>query len=52
MYKFTEYSDNYLKKSGSWNEWSCRDESALKNDGAVEFIANNATTDSFKLKKK
>ena len=52
MYKFTEYSNNYFKKSGSWNEWSCRHESALKNGDAVEFTANNATTDSFKLKNK
>ena len=52
MYKFREYSDNYLKTSRSWNVCSCRDEPALKKGDVVEFTANNATTDSFKLKKK
>ena len=49
MYNLIEYSDHYLKPSGSL--FQCyRDEPALNNDGTVAGCANNTTNDSFKFK--
>ena len=51
MYNLVEYSHEYSKTSG--NLWQyCRDEPALNNFEIAEFNADNATTDSFKLKQK
>ena len=53
MYNLTEYSDIYSKTSGILWQY-CIDETmtALHDDGAiVDFTADNATTDSFKIKK-
>ena len=50
MYNLTEYSDAYLKTSGSlWQHY--RDEPALENDNnIVDFPANNNNRASFKFK--
>ena len=49
MYNLIEYSDHYLKTSGSLFQYY-RDEPALNNDGAVVGCANKTTNDSFKFK--
>ena len=51
MYDSIEYSDNYSKNSGILWQY-CRDESAINaaNGNIVDFNANNATIDSFKMK--
>ena len=51
MYNLIEYSDNYLKTSGILWQY-CRDEPAINaaNGNIVDFYADNATTDSFKIK--
>ena len=53
MNKLIEYSDNYSKTS--WISWQyCRDKPAINaaDGNIVNFNADNATTDSFKIKKK
>ena len=52
MYQLIECSDNYSKTSGILWQY-CSVEPAPNDDGEiVDFTADNATTDSFKLKKK
>ena len=53
VYNLIEYSDNYSKTSGILWQY-CKDEPAINaTDGnIVNFNANNATTDSFKIKEK
>ena len=51
MHNLIEYSENYLKTSGSLWQY-CRDESALVDNTITDFNAANATTDSFKIKEK
>ena len=51
MYNLTEYSDDYLKTSGSLWQY-CKDIPAVNNNGAlINFNGNNAT-DSFNFKAK
>ena len=51
MYNLTGYCDNYSKTSGILWQYS-RDEPAINvaNSNVVDFNANNATADSFKIK--
>ena len=50
MYNLIEYSDNYSKISGILGQY-CRDELALDgNDAIVDFTADNADTNLFKIK--
>ena len=49
MYNLIEYSDHYLKTSGSLCQYY-RDEPALNNDVAVVGCTNNTTNNSFKFK--
>ena len=52
IYKLTEYSDNYPKKSGILWQY-CRDEPDLAADGIIaDFTTDDATIDSFKIKGK
>ena len=52
MYNFIEYRDNNSKTSRIWWQYS-RDEPAVDGNGEiVDVTADNATTSSFKLKKK
>ena len=53
MYNLIEHSDNYSKKSGILWQY-CRGEPAINvvNGNVVDFNASNATTNSFKIKKK
>ena len=52
MYNLIEYSNNYLKISAISGQ-NYRDELALDNHEAiVDFTADNAITDSFKIKEK
>ena len=51
MYNLIEYSDKYSKISGSLWKY-CRDDPALIDSDITECNANNATTDSLKLKEK
>ena len=52
MYNLIEYSDNYSKTSGILWQY-CRDVPAVDANGAiVDFNADNATTNSFKIKEK
>ena len=51
MHNLIEYSENYLKTSGSLWQY-CRDEPALVANTITDFNAANATTDSFKIKEK
>ena len=51
MHNLIEYSENYLKTSGSLWQY-CRDEPALVANTITDFYAANATTDSFKIKEK
>ena len=50
MYILMEYSDNYLKTSGSLWRY-CKDEQALNNDDIVDFNGAN-NTDSFNFKER
>ena len=50
MYNLIEYSENYSKSSGILSRY-CRDEPVVDNNGAiVDFTADNADTNSFKIK--
>ena len=51
MYNSREYSDNQLKTSGILFQ-SCKYELALDANVIPDFNADNATTDSFKIRKK
>ena len=53
MYNLIQYSDNYLKISGILWQY-CRDEPAINatNGNIVNFNADNAITDLFKIKEK
>ena len=51
MYNLIKYSDNYSKTSGILLQY-CRDELALANNGITDFNANNADTNSLKIKEK
>ena len=51
IYNLIEYSDNYLKKSGILWQYS-RVEPALADDTIADFTADNANTNSFKIKQK
>ena len=51
MYNLIKYSDNYSKTSGILWQY-CRDELALANNGITDFNANNADTNSLKIKEK
>ena len=50
MYNLMEYSDNYLKTSGSVQQF-CRDEPYI-NNGAIIDVPNNPDGASFKFKQK
>ena len=51
MYKLIEYSDTYLKTSGSlWQ--CCKDIPAVNNAGNIVDFPATSTTDSFKFKTK
>ena len=52
MYNLIECSDGYCKTSGILWQY-CRDELAVNDNGEiVDFIANNANTNSFEIKQK
>ena len=51
MYNLIEYSDNYLKTSGSLRQ-NYRDESSLTNNSIADFIVANNNSKSFKNKQK
>ena len=52
MFNLIEYNDNYSKTSGILWQY-CRDEPVLADNGTiVDFTANNADINSFKIKQK
>ena len=51
MYNLIEYSDNYLKTSGSLWQY-CKDIPAVDNNNAIVNFADNNLTDSFNFKVK
>ena len=51
MYKLIEYSDTYLKTSGSLWQY-CKDIPAVNNAGNIVDFPATSTTDSFKFKTK
>ena len=52
MYNLMEYSDNYSKRFRILWQY-CRDETAVNDNGAiVDFIEDNADTNSFQIKQK
>ena len=51
IYNLIEYSDNYLKTSGSLWQY-CKDIPAVDNYNAIVSFAENNLTDSFNVKAK
>ena len=51
MYNLIEYSDNYLKTSGSLWQY-CKDIPAINDNNAIVYFTNNNLTDSFNFKVK